>query len=151
MIILKVTEILRARNTFLFKTDCPFCGEELLIGWPIEKCSTCLKSFSNTCLDFDHAYKRNIIAVPDKSRRNKNISKKIVRTLHDIQSGQCAYCDQELTNYHIEHIVPIAGGGTNEIKNLVLACPRCNLKASSLYFHSFIEKKEYILSKIKIS
>jgi 5-methylcytosine-specific restriction endonuclease McrA len=29
-------------------------------------------------------------------------------------------------DYHIDHIVPICSGGTNDPSNIQLACPACN-------------------------
>lgn len=44
---------------------------------------------------------------------------------------RCGYCQtQELIvgmPMEIEHIIPLAAGGTSEEDNLRLACPRCNL------------------------
>lgn len=44
------------------------------------------------------------------------------------QRGRCAYCPTALTkkNRHIDHIEPIARGGTNDRSNLQLLCQPCN-------------------------
>jgi 5-methylcytosine-specific restriction endonuclease McrA len=45
--------------------------------------------------------------------------------------GKCAYCSGQLLYndpWHIDHIVPLAKGGSNEEDNLTLACARCNAK-----------------------
>lgn len=43
---------------------------------------------------------------------------------------RCGYCltSQHITAMpmHIEHIIPLAAGGTSEAENLWLACPLCN-------------------------
>jgi len=44
------------------------------------------------------------------------------------QAGQCQYCKCDLVNYHIDHVIPLARGGSNKPDNLVLACPTCNRK-----------------------
>ncbi|MEE1994021.1 HNH endonuclease signature motif containing protein [Pseudomonas syringae pv. syringae] len=51
------------------------------------------------------------------------------------ERGLCHYCGlpaalASLPNqtYDIDHMVPIAGGGTNDATNLVLSCPVCNNK-----------------------
>jgi len=51
------------------------------------------------------------------------------------QKGKCYYCSHKvkLGEYHIEHIIPLARGGTNAIDNIVLACPRCNLSKGNKY------------------
>ena len=45
---------------------------------------------------------------------------------------RCEYCRlaQELSGlrFHIEHIIPRKHGGTDDVDNLALACPECNLR-----------------------
>jgi hypothetical protein len=33
--------------------------------------------------------------------------------------------------FHVEHIIPTASGGSDELSNLAWACPSCNLKKSN--------------------
>ena len=33
-------------------------------------------------------------------------------------------------SFHLEHIIPLARGGTSDLENLAWACPGCNLKKS---------------------
>lgn len=47
------------------------------------------------------------------------------------QECKCAVCGCWIgppCAYHIDHIVALARGGANEVANLQLLCPRCNLK-----------------------
>ena len=42
-------------------------------------------------------------------------------------NGRCGYCGVKLGKFHIDHIVPIScAQGSNEMKNLLAACPPCN-------------------------
>lgn len=51
-----------------------------------------------------------------------------LKSLFDMQSGKCAYCFVKLgKNYHADHIVPIAKGGTSWPDNIQLCCPTCNI------------------------
>lgn len=44
------------------------------------------------------------------------------------QRNKCAYCGVQLGNkYHVDHIIPLSRGGSNDFDNLALACPRCNM------------------------
>jgi len=48
------------------------------------------------------------------------------------RAGQrCEYCrmhqDLQGAVFHVEHILPVSGGGTDEFDNLAWACPGCNL------------------------
>ena len=42
---------------------------------------------------------------------------------------KCAYCSASVTpnTGHVDHVVPIARGGSSERSNLVASCARCNL------------------------
>lgn len=64
--------------------------------------------------------------------RRKNapgkLSKDIVDRLMVLQRARCAACRSNLkkTGHHLDHLVPLARGGTNEDSNVQLLCPRCN-------------------------
>jgi 5-methylcytosine-specific restriction endonuclease McrA len=49
-----------------------------------------------------------------------------VAVILKMQRGRCAYCRQQLDEYHVDHIVPLSRGGTNRSANLQLTCSRCN-------------------------
>ena len=51
-------------------------------------------------------------------------------SLNREQRGLCVYCRAKLRISHIDHIVPVAQGGTNERANLQLLCSGCNLRKS---------------------
>lgn len=42
----------------------------------------------------------------------------------------CRKCKAVTTNLQIDHVIPISKGGTNELDNLQLLCPPCNLTKS---------------------
>jgi len=48
--------------------------------------------------------------------------------LFKLQKGRCAYCKTSLINAkHLDHIMPLALGGTNWPTNLQWLCPTCNM------------------------
>ena len=52
---------------------------------------------------------------------------KDVRHLFREQRGRCLYCGCDLSDgYHVDHVIPISRGGSNDISNLALACRTCN-------------------------
>jgi len=83
-----------------------------------------------------------------KKRKNKDMPhmwkdyKIIKSSLLKQQKGLCYYCDKRITTKgsHIDHIKPVCKNGTNEYKNLALACPRCNSHKGSLMLRTFLKK-----------
>lgn len=58
---------------------------------------------------------------------------KDILNLFDLQSGKCVYCNKKLhktkrNSYHVDHIVPLAKGGSNAVDNLQILCARCNMQ-----------------------
>ena len=50
-------------------------------------------------------------------------------------NGQCQYCGnvvasfgQPIQEFHIDHMVPLVQGGTNDATNFILSCSKCNLE-----------------------
>jgi hypothetical protein len=62
------------------------------------------------------------------------LSATIVRLVSERAGDRCEYCraPQVITaqTYHVDHIIPIARGGTDDPSNLAYTCPRCNLRKS---------------------
>ena len=58
----------------------------------------------------------------------KAISKKLRFEVFKRDSFTCQYCGAKAPDVilHVDHIKPVAGGGGNEIMNLVTACVSCN-------------------------
>lgn len=58
------------------------------------------------------------------------------------QDARCAYCGAALRDgYHIDHKTPVSRGGGNEVENLQLTCPRCNMRKSNLTHEEFLVSK----------
>ena len=63
-----------------------------------------------------------------------------IRAQYKRQRGACYYCGVEVgKEYHVDHVVPLSRGGTNDISNLVIACPTCNHKKHARLPHEFSE------------
>lgn len=52
-----------------------------------------------------------------------------------LQKGRCASCQEKVgpnnKKYHVDHIVPLSRGGSNESTNLQILCAECNLRKSA--------------------
>lgn len=52
-----------------------------------------------------------------------------IQQMYKDQGGLCAYCECCLDGrYHIEHMVPLSRGGSNDALNIALTCPECNVR-----------------------
>ena len=51
-----------------------------------------------------------------------------IHAQHERQLGRCFYCETALDKYHVDHVMPLALGGSNGPENLVIACPTCNIR-----------------------
>jgi 5-methylcytosine-specific restriction endonuclease McrA len=51
-----------------------------------------------------------------------------LRQMYDQQQGLCAYCETVLFgDFHVDHMMPLSRGGSNNWDNLAITCPKCNL------------------------
>lgn len=59
------------------------------------------------------------------------------------QKSRCYYCRNKLKKgkyqWHIDHVVPLSRGGSNDISNIVITCPTCNLKKNDKLPHEWAE------------
>lgn len=50
------------------------------------------------------------------------------------QKGKCWHCGKDLNYmYHVDHLIPIAKGGTNWPNNIVCSCAKCNFEKHARY------------------
>lgn len=82
-----------------------------------------------------HPEKRSMYAhnrrVREKGNGGSHTSEEL-NTLFKEQDGLCAYCEKLLYSsfeepFHVDHKIPITRGGSNDISNIALACPDCNI------------------------
>jgi 5-methylcytosine-specific restriction endonuclease McrA len=60
-----------------------------------------------------------------------------VQRIYETQAGACAACQKRLGapgkgTYHVDHIMPISRGGSNDPGNLQILCPRCNQSKNAM-------------------
>lgn len=76
-----------------------------------------------------------------KTRARVNIDGATYRKWLESTEKICRYCAKDCTDdFHVDHFLPIAKGGNHELCNLVISCPRCNLKKSDKMPSSFINQ-----------
>lgn len=100
------------------------------------------------------SWKKNIEA--NRARRKANtarrraapgcFTKEDVISIRAAQKGKCAICRVSLgRSYHVDHIVPIAKGGTHNRRNLQLLCAPCNIAKGAKVPEEFMRTRGYLL------
>lgn len=83
---------------------------------------------------------------PDFTLRG-NLSREMRAHVWNMSWGHCFYCGTNylnpFDNLVIEHVVPLARGGTNEIENLVPACSNCNFEKGLLLLNEWRVARPY--------
>lgn len=88
------------------------------------------RMFGDTNPNFRHG-NAHVSGFYMKQRKNidGSYSKEYPSILYSLQKGKCVNCTKPLKGqYHIDHIQPVARGGTNHHWNLQLLCPSCNCR-----------------------
>lgn len=63
-----------------------------------------------------------------------------IANLYALQLGECVYCGVDLSdNFEVDHIVPLARGGSNDSENIQLLCPACNRRKHAKTHDEFLE------------
>ena len=109
---------------------CPFVFPTGDIAWMCQDCCTILyKKFHKARKEPEAVDDRidDNIGRPAKIHSRRKIGKAIARRLYEAQGGACVFCYAMMDQFHIDHIIPIARGGSNEEMNLQLLCPKCNI------------------------
>lgn len=72
---------------------------------------------------------------------------KDVLAIYEMQKGKCAACKCILINnkYHVDHILPLALGGSNWPSNLQVLCPTCNVSKGAKKPEDFYAGLGYLL------
>lgn len=93
--------------------------------------------------------KRNPEALRDYFHTRKAMLKKVggrhtrfqILELLEKQLGLCSICGADIrVKRHRDHIVPISNGGSNDICNIQLLCPSCNLGKRAKSMESYLKE-----------
>ena len=74
------------------------------------------------------------------------LSEGITEKLFKLQKGKCACCKQKLgDDYHLDHVMPLALGGSNTDENMQLLRSECNLKKNAKHPVDFMQSRGFLL------
>lgn len=66
-----------------------------------------------------------------------------IKKAKKLQKNHCWWCGKKLKTTetpHTDHRIPLARGGSNDISNIVLACPHCNLSKNDKLPHEWSDR-----------
>lgn len=74
------------------------------------------------------------------------LSPGLAEKLFKLQRGKCACCKKPLgKDFHRDHRMPLALGGSNTDDNIQLLCPTCNLQKNAKHPIDFMQQKGFLL------
>ena len=71
-------------------------------------------------------------------------TKQDVLQIKSLQRNRCACCATALNRFHIDHIFPLARGGSNDKTNIQLLCPPCNISKSAKHPVDFMQSRGFL-------
>lgn len=76
------------------------------------------------------------------SGQRKKISSAVRKIVYAKDQGRCYLCGNPVDEetFEVEHKVPVAKGGTNNLDNMYVACHECNTMKNSMFFDDFMQK-----------
>ena len=79
----------------------------------------------------------------------KPISKRTRFEVFKRDKFTCQYCGMAApyVTLHVDHIVPVAHGGTNDMENLVTSCMSCNLGKGTILVDEDDDESKLVLGK----
>lgn len=93
----------------------------------------------------------NVITSSHNRRARKNSADgshtaQDIKQLFALQRGKCACCKVGINDgYHVDHVIPLSLGGSNDRLNLQLLCPTCNLQKSAKHPIDFMQSRGFLL------
>lgn len=89
-------------------------------------------------------YHRNRKAIKRNAEGSHTASD--IQQLLVLQKHKCAVCRISIANgYHVDHVIPLSLGGTNDKGNLQILCPHCNLSKNAQPPVDFMQSRGMLL------
>jgi 5-methylcytosine-specific restriction endonuclease McrA len=105
---------------------------EKVYKYHVEKYAANPDKAKRNALDWSRKNPTKVAAIRHSRRSQKSKTDSFTYSQIDqmlvSQSNKCNYCHKHLDKFHIDHVMPLKLGGGNNIENIQLLCPNCNLR-----------------------
>ena len=122
-------------------------NNDLTARWRAEnpdKCKELAAKWNKENPELRCVYQQNRRAL--KRANGGRLSKGLAERLFKRQKGKCACCGLPLgDDYHLDHIMPLALGGSNTDGNMQLLRARCNVQKSAKHPVDFMRQRGFLL------
>lgn len=89
---------------------------------------------------------RNNIRRAREVENGGTLSRGLAERLYSMQRGKCACCGKPLgKDYHLDHIMPLALGGSNTDENMQLLRATCNRQKNAKHPVDFMQQRGFLL------
>lgn len=73
-------------------------------------------------------------------------TKSDIETLMVLQRNRCVVCHDDISKiYEVDHIIPLARGGSNDKRNIQLLCPSCNRRKQARDPIDFMQDRGFLI------
>lgn len=84
------------------------------------------------------ARNREITRIHNKRSYQKKVNHPVLMWHYEAQAGECHYCGASLEGvYHVDHVIPLIRGGSDDRENVVLCCSQCNRSKGKKLLHEW--------------
>lgn len=81
-----------------------------------------------------------------KANASGSYSAKDVQSLMTTQRCRCVVCGKDIKDgYHVDHVMPLALGGSNDRSNIQLLCAFCNFSKGAKHPVDFMQRNGFLL------
>lgn len=106
------------------------------------------KKIHDVAVSENEAKSEPIVLDPvEKTEKRKKFSQSERETIYNRSEGRCGICGRFVPygEFTVDHIVPLAKGGKNDLDNLQCACKSCNQLKGSMDYETFTQKAVAII------
>jgi hypothetical protein len=101
----------------------------------------------NTCEVSSYGKEKRNQANRSQPNQRRTFTREEKMFVYNKANGRCQLCGKQLNinKISVDHIIPLAKGGLNDLDNLQLACSSCNEFKGCLYPEEYVDKIKEIL------